>query len=79
MKCGKCKHWGDGDGTGYSYDAGHVNYCKNAQINGLQHPSQGVGGELKSMVIVDGSDKPQLIMTRISFGCILFEPIYVKL
>jgi hypothetical protein len=76
MKCGKCKHWGDGTGTGYPYDAGHMNYCKNPQIHGNQHPSYGVGGERKTMLYAGG--EKQDIMTRISFGCILFEPIYVK-
>jgi len=78
MICGKCKHWGDGDGTGYSYDAGHMNHCKNGQISGLQHPSYGVGGERKTMLYTGGQGH-QEIMTRISFGCNLFEPIYVKL
>jgi hypothetical protein len=77
MKCGKCKHWGDGTGTGYRYDAGHMNHCKNPSIDGQQHPSYGVGGECKTMLYVDGTEK-QSIMTRISFGCVLFEPIYVK-
>lgn len=77
MKCGACKHWGDGDGTGFPYDAGHMNYCNNPQICGMQHPSHGACGEPKTMVY-DGHEGPQLIMTRITFGCVLFEPIYVK-
>lgn len=77
MRCNKCKHWGDGDGTGHPYDAGHMNLCKNGQINGQQHPSYGIGGETKTMVYAAGLEK-QSIMTRASFGCILFEPIYVK-
>ncbi len=77
MNCGKCKHWGDGNGTGYPYDAGHMNYCKQSQIRGSQHPSNGACGELKTMVYVDGT-QTQEIMTRINFGCVLFEPIYVK-
>ena len=73
MKCGKCKFWGDGTGTGHPYDAGHVNYCRHPQITGDQHPSYGVGGERKSMLIVDGGGVPHHIMTRINFGCELGE------
>lgn len=78
MKCGSCKFWGDGDGTGIPYDAGHMNYCNNPHIAGNQHPSNGVGGERKTMVY-DGHEGEQAIMTRITFGCVLFEPIYIKL
>ena len=77
MRCGNCKHWGDGSGTGWPYDAGHMNTCKNPQIDGHQHPSYGVGGELKTMVYVAGKET-QSLMTRITFGCNLFEPRYVK-
>ena len=78
MNCGKCKHWGDGDGTGYSYDAGHMNYCKHPGVDGFQHPSNGACGEPKTMIYAGNADKKQEIMTRISFGCVLFEPIYIK-
>ena len=73
MRCYDCKSWGDGSGTGFPYDAGHVNYCKHPQIDGDQHPSFGACGELKSMVIADGHSHPQHIMTRGAFGCVLFE------
>lgn len=72
MKCGHCKYWGDGDGKGSPYDAGHVNYCNHRQIAGNQHPSYGACGDPVSMVIADGVEK-QYIQTRITFGCILFE------
>ncbi len=75
--CGKCKHWGDGDGTAYPYDAGHMNTCNHPAIAGRQHPSYGACGELTTMVYAGG--ETQTIQTRITFGCILFEPIYVKL
>lgn len=76
MNCGKCKHWGDGDGTGYPYDAGHMNYCKHMGINGHQHPSNGSCGEPKTMIYAGG--EKQNIMTRIDFGCVLFGPIYIR-
>jgi hypothetical protein len=72
MHCSDCKMWGNGDGTGVPYDAGHVNYCKHPQINGWQHPSYGACGEPTSMVIVI-QDMPQDVMTRGKFGCVLFE------
>lgn len=72
MKCYDCEFWGDGDGTGIPYDAGHVNYCRNPQIDGWQHPSYGACDEPVSMVIADQS-APQKILTRGKFGCILFE------
>ena len=75
MNCGKCKHWGDGDGTGWPYDAGHVNYCKHPQITGDQHASYGACGEPKSMIIVDGGAQSHAILTRITFGCNLAESI----
>lgn len=75
--CGKCKFWGNGDGTGIPYNAGHINTCKNPQIDGQQHPSYGVGSDLKTMVYA--GRETQTIQTRVSFGCILFEPIYVQL
>lgn len=78
MKCASCKFWGDGDGTGIPYDAGHMNYCNNPQVSGNQHPSHGACGEPKTM-IYDGHAGEQAIMTRISFGCVLFEPFYRKL
>ena len=71
MKCFDCKFWGEGNGTGMPYDAGHVNYCMNPQIAGNQHPSYGVLGELKSMLIAEGRST-QIIMTRGTFGCVLF-------
>lgn len=71
MRCYDCKYWGDGSGTGYPYDAGHVNYCKNPQIDGDQHPSYGACGDITSMVIVE-SISPQQIQTRGNFGCVLF-------
>lgn len=73
MRCYDCTHWGTGDGTGMPYDAGHVNYCKHPQVDGEQHPSFGACGEPTSMIIVDGNSRPQLILTRGKFGCILFE------
>jgi hypothetical protein len=66
MKCGNCKYWGDGNGTGMSFDAGHMNYCKQPQINGMQHPSYGA-------MVYTGWGGDQDIMTSIIFGCILFE------
>jgi len=76
MNCGKCKFWGEGDGTGYPYDAGHMNYCKNPGIYGYQHPSNGACGEPKTMLYAGG--EKQDIMTRINFGCNQFAPIYIK-
>lgn len=80
--CRNCRYWGDGDGTGMPYDAGHMNNCRNKQISGDQHPSYGVGGETKTMVYSNywrrdsntyaGTEK-QIIETRWSFGCNLFE------
>lgn len=70
--CSKCTYWGDGDGTGYHYDAGNVNQCKHPQIDGQQAPSVGACGEPTSMVMAGG--ETQLIMTRWSFACILFQP-----
>lgn len=72
MKCADCKFWGNGDGKGIAYDAGHVNYCNNPQIGGDQHPSYGACGDPVSMVIAEGVEK-QYIQTRLTFGCILFE------
>lgn len=72
MRCYDCKYWGTGDGTGIPYDAGHVNYCKNPQVDGDQHPSYGACGEPTSMVIV-AEHEIQYIMTRGMFGCVLFE------
>jgi hypothetical protein len=74
MRCSKCKFWGDGDGTGYHYDAGNVNYCNHKLISGRQHPSSAsYDDNCISKVIVDGSDKEHHIMTRYNFGCVLFE------
>lgn len=69
--CRECRFWGDGDGTGLPYDAGHVNICKNPQIDGDQHPSYGACGEPVTM-IYSGSIKKQTIQTRWNFGCVLF-------
>lgn len=74
--CINCKQWGDGDGTGFHYDAGNVNYCKSPQIVGPQHPSYGACGEPTSMLITDAAMSGQSdnrIMTRWNFGCVLFE------
>lgn len=71
MRCYDCQFWGGGDGTGIPYDAGHVNYCKNPQIHGNQHPSYGACGEPTSMIIVDGL-QTQALLTRGKFGCVLF-------
>jgi hypothetical protein len=73
MKCVKCKYWGNGDGTGIPYDAGHVNDCNHPQISGIQHASYGACGDPVSMVIVDGSGISHRILTRRSFGCDLGE------
>ena len=75
MKCCECKYWGIGDGTGISYDSGHVNDCNHPQIAGNQHPYYGACGDPTSMVIVAGLNKPQFIQTRRNFGCLLFERI----
>lgn len=77
MRCYDCSNWGDGNGTGIPYDAGHVNHCKNPQIHGNQHPSYGACGEPTSMVIVEGIS-PQWILTRGTFGCILFDARKIK-
>lgn len=70
MICRKCKFWGDGDGKGFPYDAGHVNYCKHPLISGRQHPSSSsYDDKYISKLIVDGSDKEHQIMTRWNFGC----------
>lgn len=80
--CRSCKFWGTGDGTGNSYDAGHMNQCNQPQITGSQHPSNGVGSETRTMVYAiywkreingyAGSEK-QVIETRWNFGCNLHE------
>jgi hypothetical protein len=72
MYCKDCKYWGDGDGKGIHYDAGHVGYCNQPQIGGDQHPSYGACGDPISMLIAEGVEK-QYIQTRLTFGCILFE------
>lgn len=69
--CIDCTHWGDGDGTGFSYDAGAMNYCKHPSINGIQHPSYGACGDTKTMLYTGGLPS-QSIMTRRNFGCVLF-------
>jgi hypothetical protein len=77
MRCVDCRYWGDGDGTGIPYDAGHVNHCNHPKIHGEQHPSYGACGEPTSMVMVEGVTN-QHILTRRNFGCILFERRSVK-
>lgn len=80
MRCDKCEFWGDGDGTGYHYDAGNVNYCKHKLIFGRQHPSSSsYNSDEISKVIVDGSDTEHHIMTRYNFGCVLFKDFKKKL
>jgi len=71
MRCYDCKFWGEGNGTGHPYDAGHVNYCKEPRIDGWQHPSYGACGEPTSMVIAVQSEE-QRVLTRGKFGCVLF-------
>lgn len=82
MQCSKCKFWGDGDGTGNPYDAGHMNYCNHRQISGIQHPAFGACGDLTTMVYVTyrntktgnwANAEEQKLETRWNFGCILFE------
>jgi hypothetical protein len=70
MRCYDCKHWGDGDGTGYPYDAGHMNYCHHPGVDNMQHPSYGACGDEPTMIYAGG--EKQEIMTRGKFGCILF-------
>lgn len=74
MRCDKCRYWGNGDGKGWSYDAGHVNVCHHRQIDGNQHPSYGACGDPTSMVM--SGQSTQTITTRWNFGCILFEEIH---
>lgn len=78
MRCNCCKFWGEGDGTGVPYDAGHMNYCKHPQITGNQHPSYGFDGGPDTKVY-DGKGGEQHIMTRWNFGCVMFQPIYIKI
>lgn len=72
MQCRKCQYWGNGDGLGIPYDAGHMNRCNHPQISGMQHPSNGACGEPKTMVYCEGTEL-QSIMTRATFGCVLFK------
>lgn len=72
MRCRDCKFWGDDAGTGIPYDAGYMNYCKHISIDGQQHPSYGACGDAPTMVYI-GGDSHQNVMTRATFGCILFE------
>lgn len=72
MRCYDCKSWGDGDGTGLPYDAGHMNYCMHQQVAGNQHPSYGACGEPKTMIYTGGQGH-QHVMTRGTFGCVLFS------
>jgi hypothetical protein len=79
MRCVKCKFWGDGDGTGNSYDAGHVNECKHKLISGWQHASSASYDTNEiSKVIVDGGGVEHSIVTRYNFGCVLFVDNGVK-
>jgi hypothetical protein len=76
MRCYDCKYWGDGDGTGQPYDAGHVNYCKNPLVSGPQHPSHCDARYASQIIAHDGEHRmlqDQHIMTRGRFGCVLFE------
>jgi len=75
--CNKCKYWGEGDGTGVPYDAGHVNYCQHPLITGKQHPSSASyrDHEISKVMVNGGDDKSYTIMTRRNFGCNLFEEI----
>lgn len=76
MKCCECRYWGDGDGKGVPYDAGHMNFCTHNQINGDQHPSYGVCGEPVTMIYTNAeAPRFQQVMTRRNFGCILFKEI----
>lgn len=82
MKCEHCKHWGKGDEkSSYVWDAGAVHPCNHEQIAGIQHPSFGsVVYQKKTMIYTpQNNGAPQEVMTRDSFGCILFEPIYIKI
>lgn len=73
MRCDKCRFWGNGDGTGHSYDAGHVNECKHPLITGYQHASSAaVRDDQISKVIVDDGNEFHRITTRWNFGCVLF-------
>lgn len=67
-------HWGDGNGKGFPYDAGHMNVCKHLNINGYQHPSIGYDGTERNTQVYAGGEE-QTIMTRWNFGCVLFENI----
>ncbi len=71
-KCRQCKYWGDGEGTGIPYDAGRMNSCNHPKIKGVHHPS------FEGTKVYVGIQEEQHLMTREGFGCILFEPIYIK-
>lgn len=82
MRCRDCKFWGNGDGTGLPYDAGHMNDCRNPHISGNHHPSYGACGETETKIWAqtcnDASKRytgsaSQIMMTRWNFGCTLFE------
>ena len=77
IQCYKCKFWGDGDGKGFPYDAGAVNYCQHKLITGMQHPSSAAySDDAISKVMVDGgTDVAHTVMTRRNFGCVLHEKI----
>lgn len=72
--CQNCKFWGDGNGTGYHYDAGNVNSCKHPLISGCQHPSSCSYDDRQiSKVMVDGGGKSHDLWTRYNFGCNQFQ------
>lgn len=77
MQCRKCVYWGDGNGTGIRYDAGHMNVCNHPGVHGMQHPSYGAYGEQKTMLYAGGEQ--QIIQTRWDFGCVLYQDIFDKL
>ena len=74
-QCRKCCHWGNGDGTGYHYDAGNVNYCQHHLISGMQHPSSSSynQNDISKLIVNGGDGKVYEIMTRWNFGCVLFK------
>ena len=74
MKCSHCKFWGDGTGGGFPYDAGHVNYCNQPQIDGRQHPSSASynDNEISKVIVTSNKGEAQKLMTRWNFGCVLF-------
>lgn len=87
MRCKDCKFWGNGDGTGIPYDAGHMNDCTNTHLSGQHHPSYGACGDIETKVYAQVSMNAdnryhgaaaQSLMTRWNFGCVLFEQRTIK-